>query len=173
MTLGMPAMTMTLPIRNPGAAEILLRTSSPPIGHARHAHARLVHDAAGLGDRALHDLDRLRMIIQRDAESLGDAIGGDVVMGRADAAGGEHVGVARTQCIERRDDLRLLVGDDAHFLEIDADAGEIFGDVADILVLGTARQDLVADHQDRGGHRIALAFGRVVGHGPSPCFRLL
>ncbi len=104
-----------------------------------------------------------------DAERLGDAVGGDVVMGRADAAGGEHVSVARAQRVERRDDLRLLVGDDADFLEIDADIGEVFGDIADVLVLGAARQDLVADDEDRGGDDAGVAvcgtgIGLGVGH---------
>ena len=95
MTCGMPAMTMTLPIRKPGAAEILLSTSSAPAGIARHAHARLVHDAAGLRKPLAQNFDRVRVIVDRHAERLGDGVGGDVVVGRADAAGGEDVGVAR------------------------------------------------------------------------------
>ena len=95
----------------------------------------------------------------RHAEGLGDAVGGDVVMGRADAAGGEHIGVARAQGVERGDDLRLLVGNDAHLLEVDADIGEVLGDVADVLVLGPAGEDLVADHQKRGGDDFAFAVG--------------
>ena len=35
-----------------------------------------------------------RVEVERDAEGLGDAIGGDVVMRRADAAGGEDISVA-------------------------------------------------------------------------------
>ena len=72
-------------------------------------------------------------------------------MGRADPAGREHVSVALAQRVQRHDDLVLLVGDDAHFLEIDADRGEILGDEADVLVLGAAGQDFVADHQHGGG----------------------
>ena len=53
MICGTPAMTMTLPIQKPGAAEILLSTNSAPCGNARHAHARLVHHAAGLATRAV------------------------------------------------------------------------------------------------------------------------
>jgi hypothetical protein len=37
---------------------------------------------------------RARIDVDRHAERLGDAIGGDVVMRRPDAAGGEHIGVA-------------------------------------------------------------------------------
>ena len=84
------------------------------------------------------NLDRAGMIADRHAERLGDRVRGDVVVGRTDAAGSEHVGVAGAQRIERGDDLRLLVRHDADFLEIDADAGEKLGGVADVLVLGPA-----------------------------------
>ena len=77
-------------------------------------------------------------------------------MGRPDAAGGEHVGVVRTQGVERLDDLRLIVGDHPHFLQIDADRGEVFGDIADVLVLGPPRQNLVADHQHGSGDDVGL-----------------
>ena len=83
-------------------------------------------------------------------------------MGGADAAGGEDVVVARAQGVERGDDFRLFVGDDTHFLEVDADIGQIFGDVADVLILGAARQNLVANDQQGGSDN--LAFGRA-GHG--------
>ncbi len=86
----------------------------------------------------------------RNAERLGDAVGGDVVVGRADAAGGEHVGVAAAQRVQRGDDLgSSSSGTTRTSLQVDADIGQVFGDVADVLVLGAARQDLVADDQDR------------------------
>ena len=97
MIAGTPAITMTLPIQKPGAPDTLLATRSAPLRDARHAHARLVELAAGLGQPLLQDRDRLRVDVERDAEGLGDAIGGDVVVRRADAAGGEDVSVARAQ----------------------------------------------------------------------------
>ena len=130
--------------------------------HARHAHARFVHHAAGFGNALLHHRDGFRVRTDCHAERLGDGVGGDVVVGRADAAGGEHVSVARAQRVERRDDVGLLVGDDADFLEIDADIGEVFGDIADVLVLGPAREDFVADDEDRGGDDAGLVFGLVL-----------
>ena len=171
MTLGMPAITMTLPIQKPGAAEILLSTSSPPTGtRVMRMRASFITPPVW-ATRACMISTARGWIIDGDAERLGDAFGGNVVVGRADAAGGEHIGVARAQRIYRGDDLRLFVGDDAHFLEIDADAGEIFGDVADVLVLGAARQDLVADHEDGGGDDpavgLARAIGQAIGHGLS------
>src|SRR6266403_2155919 len=81
----------------------------------------------------------------------GASIAGDVVMGRPDAAGGEDVGVAMAQRIQRRDDVGLVVGDDADLLEIDPDIGQVFRDEADVLVLGPPGQDLVADYQNSRG----------------------
>ena len=79
---------------------------------------------------------------------FGDAVGGDVVMGRPDTAGGKDVIVAMAQRVQRRDDVGLLVGDDADLLEVDPDIGEVFGNKADVLVLGPAGQDFVPDHQN-------------------------
>ena len=46
------------------------------------------------------------------------------------------------------DDRGLVVGNHPHFPQVDADAGEIFGDKADVLVLGPAGQDLVTNDQN-------------------------
>ena len=70
-------------------------------------------------------------------------------MGGTDAAGGENIGVASPQRIDRPHDRTLLVADDSHLLEVDAERGQVFGDIADVPVLGPARQDLVADDQQR------------------------
>ena len=99
------------------------------------------------GKARAQDFNRARMMIDRYAECLGYRISGDVVMGRADAAGGEDVSITRAQGVQRRDDLRLLVGHDADFLEIDADRGEKIGGIADVLVLGSAGKNLVADDE--------------------------
>jgi hypothetical protein len=71
-------------------------------------------------------------------------------VGRPDAAGGEYVGVTDAQRIERLDNRILIVGDDADFPKVDADRRQVFGNVADVSVLGASGQDLVADHQDAG-----------------------
>jgi hypothetical protein len=47
-----------------------------------------------------------------------------------------------------------------HFHEMHAERGQIFRDIADILVLGTARQDLVANHYKTV--KDAVAFGPAV-----------
>ena len=50
----------------------------------------------------------------RYAECGGDRIDGDVVMGRADPAGGEEIIVAHPERVHRLADRRHVVGDDAH-----------------------------------------------------------
>ena len=83
-------------------------------------------------------------------------------MGWSDPAGGEDIGAATPELVERVDDRSLLIADHPHFLEIDADRRQIFGDIADVLVLGAARQDLATDHQERGRDNL-LGSGRVGG----------
>jgi hypothetical protein len=94
------------------------------------------------------------MVIDADPECLGDGIGGDVVMGRPDAAGGEDIAVAMAQRVQRGDDIGLIVVYVPELLELDTQFGEVFGDEADVLVLGPAGQDLVADHQYARGDDI-------------------
>jgi hypothetical protein len=53
------------------------------------------------------------------------------------------------ECIECVDDCSLLIADH-RFLEINANRGQIFRDIADVLVLGAAGQDLAPDQQERG-----------------------
>ena len=148
---GTPAMTMTLPIQMPGAPDTLLTTRSAPLG-MRVMRRRASFISVPVATSALlHDGERARIDVDRHPERLGDAVGGDVVVGRADAAGGEDVGVAVAQRVERVDDRRFLVADHADLHQVDADRGQIFGDVADVLVLGAPGQDFVADHQQSGG----------------------
>ncbi len=133
--------------------------------NARHAQPRLVQILFG-DPREQHGA-RSRIDIDWNAERLGHAIGGDVVMGRADAAGGEDIGIAVAERVERRDDLLLDIGHDADLAHVDTDIGQIFGDVADVLVLGPSGQDFVADDQDGGGDDVGFRAARVV-HGASP-----
>src|SRR5262249_42133386 len=57
-----------------------------------------------------------------------------------------------------------IVGNDTDFPQIDADPSQVLGNVADILVFGPSRQDLVADHQEAGGDDSGrrVVFHRVV-----------
>jgi hypothetical protein len=91
-----------------------------------------------------------RIDVDRHPKRLGYAVGGDVVVGGPDAAGGEDVGVAVAQRVERIDDRRLFVAEHADLLEVDADGGQILRNIADVPVLGAAGQDLATDYQERG-----------------------
>ena len=148
---GTPAITITLPILKPGAPDCLFSTRSAPAGmRAMRSRASFISTPRA-AKRSFMICDRARIDVDRHAERLGDRVRRDVVMRRPDAAGGEHIGVAAAQRVERRDDLVLLVRHHPHLLQVDADIGEVLGDVADVLVLGAPGQDLVADDEDGGG----------------------
>jgi hypothetical protein len=66
-------------------------------------------------------------------------------VGGADAAGGEHIGVARPQGIQRRNNIALVIGNTARFLEVNAQAHEIVRDKSQVLVLGAPGQDFIAN----------------------------
>ena len=138
MIEGTPAITITLPIQKPGAPDTLLRMRFRALGNARHAQAGLVH----LGSGRLHPFvqygERARIAVNRHTERLRHAVGGDVTVGRPDPAGGEDIGVATPERIECVDDRSLLIADDPHFSEIDADRRQVFRDIVDVLVLGAA-----------------------------------
>src|SRR5262245_29164027 len=161
MIEGTPAITITLPIQKPGAPDTLLRMSSAPLGmrvmrrRASFISAPVVSTHSCSGERA-------RIGVDRHTERLRHAVGGDVSVGRPDPAGGEDIGPAMAERIEGVDDCSLLVADHPHFLEIDAKRRQIFGDIADVLVLGAAGQDLAADHQERGRDNL-FGSGRAGG----------
>jgi hypothetical protein len=120
------------------------------LGDPRHPEPRLGHPAAsriiGFEDRARPGMDD-----DGPAERRGDGIDGDVVMGRADPAGGEQIIVLGAERVHRRRDPFDHVGDHPDLVQPDALEVEPAADLGDIAVLGPARQDLVADHQQGGG----------------------
>jgi hypothetical protein len=105
---------------------------------------------------------RARIGIDRHSERLGHAVSGDVTVGRPDPASGEDIGAAMPERIDCVDDRSLLVANHPHFLEIDAERRQIVRDIAHVLVLGAAGQDLATDHQERGRDNL-LGSGRVGG----------
>src|SRR4029450_8412646 len=141
ITAGIPAMVITFPVQKPGAPDTLFATSLAP---------------PGLREPFLDDRYRFRMKFQRHAECFRHAIGRDVVMSRSYAARGEDIGVFGTEPVERVHDCRGVVGNHPHFSQVDPDGREIIGDIADIPVLGAARQDFVADHQHGSGDDVGL-----------------
>jgi hypothetical protein len=85
-------------------------------------------------------------------------------VGRADAAGGEDIIVARPQSVDGGDDLGLVVGDDARFLQADAGQIQLFGQIGQIGVLGAAGQDFVADDEQGGRDRLRRFAGGILLH---------
>src|SRR5262245_3078046 len=102
-----------------------------------------------------HGDNRSRIDHDRHAKGLGDGVGGDIVMGRPNAAGGEHIGEARAELVHRRDDLRLEIAYDPHLAQGDANSREIAGDIEDIFVLGAPGHDLFTDDDERGSDGVA------------------
>ncbi len=127
------------------------------LGHARHPQPRLVEPAGPVAVIILEDLARIGMDHDRHIERRGDRIDGDVVVGRPDPAGREQIIVAGAERIDRLDDALLVVGDDPHLGQPDALVVEPGRELRDILVLGPARQDLVADHRQGGGPGLLFA----------------
>src|SRR3546814_20963288 len=100
-----------------------------------------------------------------DPQRLRHRVDSDVVVGRADAAGGEDIIVARPQRVQRVDDLVLDVGNDAHFAQANTLHVEPGRDLRDIPVLGAAGEKLVAYHQHGGSpaafvDRMSVVYGK-------------
>src|SRR6266487_523912 len=115
------------------------------------------------------NLDTLHWMLKKkikwwgmDTGSCDHAMNTSIRTIRPDPAGGEDIGVAMPERIECIDDRFLLIADHPHFLEIDADRSQTFRDIADVLVLGAAGQDLATDHQERGRDNL-FGSGRVGG----------
>ena len=85
------------------------------------------------------------------AESLGNRIGGNVVMGRANAASGEDIVVAGAQRIHRSDDFALDIRHHPDLAHFDTPIVQRLRQMGEIGILGPARQDLVADDREGGG----------------------
>ena len=131
-----------------------------PIGHARHPQPRFIHAAAcfviprkrgaGFGMDDHPDAKRNRHCVNRD-----------IVMRRANAAGGEQIIVACAQGIHGLDNRILYIGHHANLCQPYALDIQPKGDLRNILVLRPAGQDFIADH-DKGGGPDAGG-----GHGPA------
>ena len=85
-------------------------------------------------------------------------------MGRADAAGGEHIVVPRPTAPDRVDDLDPRYPPPRAPRAAGCRARPAERDIGQVGVLGAARQNLVADDQDGGGGTV----GRIGGHGHDP-----
>src|SRR5262245_52691546 len=145
MIEGTPAITITLPIQKPGAPDTVLRIRSAPLGR------RVMRRRAAFISAPVVFTHSCRMASARGSLSIGtpNAFATQAAVMSPwvgpDPAGGEDIGAAMPQRVERVDDRSLLVADHPHFLEINAERREIFCNIADVLVLGAAGQDLATD----------------------------
>ena len=92
----------------------------------------------------------------------------DVVVGRADAAGREHVGVAGPAGVDCLDDRGLVVRHHARLRHADSDLAEPRRDVREIGVRRSTREDLVADDDQTRRDRLP---GFAHARSPPTCRR--
>ncbi len=151
---------------HPGCAGGRIGEKLGAFGHPRHAQARFGQLQIPWPIIILEDSPRLGMDDHRHAESRRNRIDGDVVVGRADPAGREQIVVSGTEQVDRLADPLLVVGDDPHLGQPDALLVQPGRDLRDILVLGPAGQDLIADHHQSGGPLLGLIL-----HPPSGSLR--
>ena len=119
---------------------------------AREAERLAVVEVPALGDDADALLDpgeRLRILLQRHAQDLGEALCREVVVRRAEpAADHEQVGLARERVPQGGREALAIVGDGEQFGDLDAPPAEVVADERAVGVAGAAVQQLVAaeDH---------------------------
>ncbi|MNT40630.1 hypothetical protein D3C72_1769550 [compost metagenome] len=106
------------------------------------------------------------MLGHRHAESGAHGVGGDVVVGRADAARREDIVAGRAQGVQRPDDLILTVADGARLHQVDPQGRQKAGDGVQVRVPGPAGQDFVADDQDSGGRSSLSVHAPHIGSAP-------
>ena len=93
-----------------------------------------------------------------EAETVGDAIDGNIVVRRSDAAAGENVIESFGKLSDlAADDLDLIL-DRRDFLYLNAEPAQLGAEKIGVSVAGLARQNFVADDHDAGGFRHASFF---------------
>ncbi len=100
-TAGTPAMTCTLPQGEARRRRDRVVDQRGALRDARHAQPRRVQLEPGRGVMGHQQRARIVAHVDGHVEGRGDAVGGDVVMGRADPAGGEDVIEAARQRARR------------------------------------------------------------------------
>ena len=135
-------------------------------GYPRHPEPRLGESPAR-GIMPLKDGARLRMNDDRQSKRRRDRIDGDVVVRRPDPARREEIVVRRQERMDRIADPLRIVRHDAHLAQADALDVQPAGDLGDVAVLRSAREDLVAD--DDQGCRPDSVIARLVHPLPRLC----
>ena len=98
-----------------------------------------------------HELCDLRVHVRLLPECPGHALEGDVVVGGADAAGGDHDPVAPGEGPDLVGDHVHVVGDDGDPAHPEAQPVQAGGQEEGVGVLRLALEDLVAHHDDADG----------------------
>ena len=143
-------MTCTLPRVKPGAAETGLSISVGALGDPRHAQPRLVQLAARSAHSAPEGSRGRRRARRSGRRRPAPRIGGDVVMGGADAARGEDMGRRRpTAPAPPRRSPRASSRTTRTSIRSMPRPASSPRQVVHVGVARAARQDLVADHQHR------------------------
>ncbi len=122
-----------------------------PVGDAGHPQDAVGHRDAAPADERLDALAGVVADVDAHPERRGHAVGGDVVVGRADAAGGEDVVVGGAQLVDRGHDRGLPVADHPDLAQVDPDAGERGRQHLDVRLPGAAGEDLVTDDEECSG----------------------
>lgn len=122
-----------------------------PIRNPRHPQPGLVQLAAGGGVVSFQDRPGVGPHVYSHAERCGNAVGGDIVVGGADSAGGKQIINPATHLVHRRNDSAMVVRHDANLDQPDAHPGHHAGQMVAIGLAGPARKDFIADHQHCGG----------------------
>ena len=95
------------------------------------------------------------MLDELHAERFGDAWGSDVVMGRADTTGGEHVVILSAGLFDSVDDDLFNVWNDAGVMYLYAPVPQRRCQMIEVHVLGAPGKNLVADDQYSCGNGVA------------------
>jgi hypothetical protein len=145
--LGHAGQDVDVPHHHRGEDQLAVGGELGTLRDLRHLEARLVEPALVV---ALQHLDQPRLPDDRHVERARDALDGDVVVGGAHPAGGEHHVVGGTERAHLRRDQVHLVGDDRDAPHLDAQDPQLAAEVGGVGVGDLARQDLVPDQQDTG-----------------------
>lgn len=121
-----------------------------PVGDAGHAQPRLVKLLSARGIMRLQKRLCIGPHTDRRPQSLRHRIGGDVIMGRANAARCHQMVVMQAQIPHRADNCLAAIANHSHFAQINAMGAKPPGKIMRICLAGAARKDLVSDHDHRG-----------------------
>ena len=138
MIRGIPAITNTFSTLKARRAAHGVVDQVSKLGRFGHFQARLGYLNAHLGNAFAQNSFGFWIADQFLTESLGHTAGGDVVMGRADAAGREDIVIFGPAGIERLNDFTLDISHHAGFTHLDAELVQLCAEEWQVCILGPA-----------------------------------